>query len=108
MSTPIYTLCIKSISTQGPEHCVACRNLTLYSNNSSGARVRTCLGSCPVGTYLVSDRSECVPCHEHCSREVGCVGPLPYLDLQDGCLDCTLVQLDRNGSQVITTCTGRS
>ena len=77
-----------------------CRNLTLYSNNSSGVQVQTCLGSCPVGTYLVSDRRECVPCHEYCSRGVGCVGPLPYLDLQNGCLECTLVQLYRNGRQV--------
>lgn len=56
--------------------------------------------TCPLGTYLVANLSECVPCHEHCSAEVGCAGPLPYLDRENGCIDCTLVQLTRSGSQV--------
>ena len=82
---------------QGPEHCVRCRSLFLRTQTSSGI---TCLDSCPVGTYLVPESSECVPCHEHCNVETGCAGPLPYLNRENGCIDCSLVQLRRSGEQV--------
>ena len=39
-------------------------------------------------------------CHEHCDRDAGCAGSLPFLDRNDGCRDCSLVQLTRSGRQV--------
>lgn len=60
-----------------------------------------CVDSCPVGTYLPGINStECVPCHEHCNDEEGCAGPLPYLDRNNGCIECSLVQLTQSGAQV--------
>ena len=70
-------------------------------NSINGMTFRTCVDSCPVGTYLVPKISECVPCNEHCDANAGCGGSLPYLDRENGCKDCALVQLRRLG-QVIS------
>ena len=61
-------------------------------------RVQLCVPECPFGTYLNASLSQCILCHENCTA--GCVGPLPYLDLTKGCLDCSFVLLDRDGRQV--------
>ena len=53
-----------------------------------------------MGTYQDPERGECLPCNQHCDRGVGCAGPLPILDQQNGCLDCDLVQLTVSGFQV--------
>ena len=90
---------------QGPDHCNECRTNFLQTQ-INGSPVRLCLETCPVGTYLNQTTSECVPCYEHCDREIGCVGPLPYLDLNNGCLNCSLVQLNHAGGQVM--CSGLS
>lgn len=67
-----------------------------FPNGSYGI---TCVESCPVGTFQ-SESSECMPCHEHCDINAGCGGPLPFLDRDNGCRDCSLVQLTRSGRQV--------
>ena len=53
-----------------------------------------------MGTYPDPERGECLACDQHCDRDVGCAGPLPILDQQNGCLDCDLVQLTATGVQV--------
>ncbi|XP_064389307.1 epidermal growth factor receptor-like isoform X3 [Halichondria panicea] len=82
----------------GPEFCNACQNLFIRTNETADQNV-ICLLSCPVSTHLRSGTLECVPCHEGCDPFVGCIGPLPYLDLENGCLDCDRVILNRNGTQ---------
>ena len=96
---PLFCEQFWSYILQGADHCASCRTYFLRTL-LNGTLGRLCVESCPIGTYLEAGRSECVPCHEHCSREVGCAGPLPYLDVQNGCLDCSLVQLNQTGEQV--------
>ena len=79
--------------------CHACRTYFVRVGMER-AHHNVCVDVCPAGTYLDRNSSECTPCFAHCSAEVGCVGPVPYVDRANGCLDCSLVQLDRNGSQV--------
>ena len=88
------------IQTQGPQNCNACRSLFIRTNTSEG-QSRFCVSECPVGTYLSSGTRECVPCHDGCTPASGCVGPQPYLNLSNGCLDCDRVVLNRNGTQVM-------
>ena len=83
---------------QGPDQCVACQNFFLEIRED-GQEVTLCVEECPFGTYRTEGLTQCLPCHDHC-REAGCVGELPYLDRNNGCLECGLVQLQRNGSQV--------
>ena len=86
-------------TVQGPAHCLQCKNHFIKTLLNDAPFNRTCVDTCPVGTYLEANMLECVPCPEHCSREDGCAGPLPYLDLESGCLDCFLVQLNQIGEQ---------
>ena len=60
-----------------------------------------CVSECSVGTYLSNETIECVPCFEGCNTATGCAGPLPFLDKENGCLDCDRVVLNRDGAQVL-------
>ena len=83
-----------AVIPQGPENCVDCRNN--FINLSNG---RLCVEECPLGTYEIPSTRECAPCFEACVG--GCTGPLPYVNISHGCLDCSRVDLDRNGQQVL-------
>ena len=56
------------------------------------------MASCPQGTY--PNGTTCAPCYHECT--MGCAGPLPYVNLTNGCLGCSYVQVDQQGQQVYT------
>ena len=85
--------------SQGPEHCNTCRNYYIEEILVAGSLVRMCVEGCPLGTYL-NISNQCVPCHSGCRKDVGCAGPLPYVNRTHGCLECDRVQLDMEGNQV--------
>ena len=58
----------------------------------------TCVDSCPHLTY--QSGRVCLPCHDFCGIEAGCVGPAPFMDSVFGCRDCSLVKLTSSGTQV--------
>ena len=62
--------------------------------------MRVCVEACPFGTFLNTSSHQCVPCHDGCRKDMGCAGPLPYVNTTDGCLACDRVQLDGEGNQV--------
>ena len=62
--------------------------------------MRVCVEVCPLGTYLNTSSHQCVPCHSGCQKDMGCAGPLPYVNRTHGCLECDCVQLDMEGNQV--------
>ena len=84
--------------SQGPEHCIQCRNYYIEEILEVGSAARVCVETCPQGTYLNTTSRQCIPCHEACLG--GCAGPLPYVNRTFGCLECDRVELDREGRQV--------
>eukprot|EP00731_Ephydatia_muelleri_P019538 Em0012g363a len=76
------------VNGTGPDHCIRCRNYTLVT--------QLCVASCPLGTY--ANGTMCTPCYHGCTA--GCAGPLPYVNLTNGCLKCSYVQLNQQGQQV--------
>ena len=84
-----------SLFTQGPGNCIRCRNYTLVTQSGS-----LCVASCPLGTY--ANGTMCTPCYQGCTA--GCAGPLPYVNLTNGCLKCSYVQLNQQGQQVGMVC----
>ena len=86
--------------SQGPEHCNTCRNYYIEEMMGAGSLVKVCVEACPLGTYLNTSSSECVPCDIGCQKDVGCAGPLPYVNKTHGCLECDRVKLDMEGNQV--------
>ncbi|KAL5488663.1 hypothetical protein EMCRGX_G017639 [Ephydatia muelleri] len=55
-----------------------------------------CVASCPLGTY--ANGTMCTPCYHGCTA--GCAGPLPYVNLTNGCLGCSHVQFSADGKQL--------
>jgi hypothetical protein len=100
MSEKVLTLLVPPF--QRPDLCVSCSNLFVQTRLLNGNASFICVESCPAGTYLKPERDECVPCYEHCDLDAGCAGPLPYVDMENGCRDCSLIQLTRSGGQVST------
>nr|BAA81724.2 protein tyrosine kinase [Ephydatia fluviatilis] len=80
-----------------PYHCIRCRNYTLVTQTGP-----LCVASCPLGTY--TNGTMCIPCFQGCTG--GCAGPLPYVNLTNGCLGCSYVHLDQLGQQVICNSSG--
>ncbi|KAL5488667.1 hypothetical protein EMCRGX_G017643 [Ephydatia muelleri] len=93
------SLCLGGcVNGTGPDHCIRCRNYTLVIQSG-----QLCVASCPLGTY--ANGTICTPCYHGCTA--GCAGPLPYVNLTNGCPRCSYVQLDQQGQQVschISTC----
>ena len=89
-----------TLFVQHPEDCRVCSRIFFETELPNGSTFRTCVKECPIGTYLDVQLPGCLPCYEHCSIDAGCAGPLFYLDLQNGCLNCSLVQLNQMGEQV--------
>eukprot|EP00731_Ephydatia_muelleri_P019330 Em0012g155a len=79
------------VNGKGPDHCVSCRHFSIVTQYG-----QLCVASCPLGTY--ANGTMCTPCYHGCTA--GCAGPLPYVNLTNGCLGCSHVQFCADGKQL--------